>query len=282
MITLRLTGGLGNQMFQYAAGLALARRRGTGVRLDLHFYRSGGDGGVYKRPFELPLFELEPFEVSRGVVSLWDRARSRAAERVRSVARPLAVHVERGAGFDPAVLALADGTMLVGYFQSESYFADDRAAVQAAFRLRDGDLADTMRARVAALRRGERPLVSVHVRRGDYLAVRPDGGMLVPLERLCGAIAGFPGADFLVFSDDLPWCAEHLGGEGVTLSPFGSAIEDLAAMSLCDHHIIANSSFSWWGAWLNPSSSKQVFAPGDWYGAGAAAADVYAPGWRKY
>lgn len=269
-------------MFQYAAGLALARRRRTGVRLDLHFYESGGDGGVYKRPFELPLFDVGPFEISRGALSLWDRARSKAAERAAPLSRPLGVYIERALGFDPAVLKLPDRAMLVGYFQSADYFADAEDAVRAAFQVKDRALAEAVSGQVTALRRGDRPLVSLHVRRGDYLAVRPDGGLLVSLDRVRGAMSAFPDADFLVFSDDLPWCTQNIGGAGITMSPFTSAIEDLIAMSMCDHHIIANSSFSWWGAWLNESNQKHVLAPKDWFGTSESPSHMYSAYWRLY
>ncbi len=75
-----------------------------------------------------------------------------------------------------------------------------------------------------------------------------------------------PNTDYLLFSDDLAWCRENFQGDNIFLSDTGNAVEDFVRMTLCDHHIIANSTFSWWGAWLNPKVNKLIVAPKQWFG----------------
>jgi hypothetical protein len=212
------------------------------------------------------------------------RLRGAAAERW-NVGRLTATFLERSLRFDPAVLTLRNGTLLIGYFQSEKYFEDIAADIRKDFRPADGELSRRVCDGVAALRKRGRPLVSIHVRRGDYLSVSPDGALLVAPERIERAMGGFHDSDFLMFSDDMAWCKSRFGRDDVSFSPFSSALEDLMAMTLCDHNIIANSSFSWWGAWLNSNPQKRVVAPRNWFGRVGNAgedADIYPVSWEIY
>ena len=228
MITVSLAGGLGNQMFQYAAARRLALKHGTRVRLDVSWYRKRR---VPDRPFELGAFSLED-------VVLADR--SNLAFRVRvSLQRALQesgepapfLYVEKDPSFSERVLDLPNGSMLVGYFQSEKYFADIRDRICAEFRPKDAALVERVMSQIKAYRQSGRALVSVHVRRGDYLDVRPDDGLVVPAARIATAMAHFPRAVFLIFSDDPAWCREHFLREGIHLSPFASAVEDAITTS---------------------------------------------------
>lgn len=124
-----------------------------------------------------------------------------------------------------------------------------------------------------------RPQVSVHVRRGDYVGHH----MFVNLgetdyyER---AMALFPGREFLVFSDDLKWCKTRWhNAPGVTFAQGRDEIADLNMMAECQDNIIANSSFSWWGAYLNPNLSKRVIAPKAWHTDGVQRIG-FPPGWE--
>jgi hypothetical protein len=116
---------------------------------------------------------------------------------------------------------------------------------------------------VGRARRG-RPLVSLHVRRGDYLTGLTDLVVIGP-DTIRRQMREFDGADFLLFSDDLPWCERNLKSPRTQIAGRSSEAQEIMMMSLCDHHIIANSSFSWWGAWLNPKPDKVVIAPHDWF-----------------
>lgn len=87
----------------------------------------------------------------------------------------------------------------------------------------------------------------------------------------------FRDADFLVFSDDMSWCRENVQGPGVFYSPFQTVLDDFFAMAHCDHNIVANSTFSWWAAWLNSNPNRVVVAPRRREGDDA---DFYPPDWR--
>lgn len=172
------------------------------------------------------------------------------------------------------MLELPDGSYLDGYWQSEKYFSDYEERIREEFSVRaplDGrslELAEQMR---------ERPSVSVHVRRGDYFSnpVTAAVHQVCDVEYFQRGIAylgeRLENPTFFVFSDEPDWARDNLRiPYPTTVISHNDASRnygDLRLMSLCDHHIIANSSFSWWGAWLDPSSDKIVVAPKTWFGA---------------
>lgn len=176
-------------------------------------------------------------------------------------------------------------TQLIGYWQSEAYFASIRSTLLSDFRLarplsyRATEMAVNIRATIA---------VSLHVRRGDY-ATLPE---VTSYHGICGQTyyrkavqymkSKVPDARFFVFSDDPAWCRQSLEGSGAMtiVEPSDSAAEDMYLMSLCRHHIVTNSSFSWWGAWLNLRSDKVVIAPKLWISPIAPVQpDIIPPDW---
>ena len=180
--------------------------------------------------------------------------------------------MERHFHFDPEVASLPDGVCLEGYWQSERYFAQVADRVRHDLTLekppagRDAEL-------LAEIAAGN--AVSLHVRRGDYVtdpAASATHGVC-PLDYYRRAIAFIAErvADpvFFLFSDDPEWTRANLdlGGAATLVDHNGPdrGHEDLRLMSHCDHHIIANSSFSWWGAWLDPRPQKMVVAPRQWF-----------------
>lgn len=274
---------MGNQLFQYAAGLSLARRRGTGLLIEARKARGAtGSEDPAARPLRildlaLPMRDLCGPAEERALRRRWNLARN-----LRLPPRWFGFHVERDYAFDPGFFSIPDGVCLHGYYQSELYFRDIAAEVRAAFALRDAELSRAIDARLAEWRDG-RPLVGVHVRRGDFLTLT-DRDCMTDEAFFAQAMAAFPGARFLVFSDDLAWCRAHFAGRGdVAFSPFTRVIEDFAAMQRCDHNIIAKSTFSWWAAWLNAREGRCVIAPRIATGAkpawGGAGPDYYPAGW---
>lgn len=266
MITVRVSGGLGNQLFQYAAARRLALKHHTTLRLELSFYGSYLTRAVEPQyPFVLSAFALADALVPQGATLAALQAGRFVARALRKARLPYPAHfyfAQHSGLFDPRVLDLPDGSFLTGHFQSERYFADIAPTVRREFRLKDGARQSAIEARVADLR-GSRPLVSLHVRRLGFLTTTRED-KVVPREKILEATALFADCDFLVFSDDQDWCRENLSMPNIRYSPFQTNIEDLIAMAACDHHIIANSTFSWWGAWLNPKESKRVVAPARW------------------
>ena len=145
------------------------------------------------------------------------------------------------------------------YFQSEKYFCPK--VVKELFSIKDD-----LRQKIVSLYPHITHSVSLHVRRGDYLNFK-DIHPTCSLEYYHTAMALFPEKNFIVFSDDIEWCKHNLHGNNITyLENNLKDYEELYAMSLCSDNIIANSSFSWWGAYLNENLSKRVVYPKQWFG----------------
>jgi hypothetical protein len=259
MVIVRLMGGLGNQMFQYAAARANSLRTGAELKVDLTWFQDEGARVTPRREYA-----LEPFGLSPVIAS---PAELRRTLRRRIVRRRPRILVDVELRFDPRVLT-ADDVRLIGYWQSERYFADRAAEIRRDFELPTpaGDLA-------RAIARGES--VSLHVRRGDYATdpkVETELGVL-PAEYYEQAVARMSEAlaepEFFVFSNDPDWCAANLRIDAphtfVRPEQGARAHDDLRLMSLCRHHVVANSSFSWWGAWLGETPSTMVIAPRRWF-----------------
>lgn len=272
MIVTRLRGGLGNQLFQYAAGRRLAWHRGTDLQLDL---------GVLERS-ENRHYALHGFEITAR------RASSHTVKRCCSPPLPVrlvrrlfgrapGVVREEKAGFEPGILRLPNGTCLDGYWQSERYFADAEEVVRRDLRFREPP---SGRNRELATEISACESVSLHVRRGDYVtnpvANRMHG--ICDLEYYHRSVEHIRGGTesprYYVFSDDPMWVRRNLALDApttiVTHNGPKRPYEDLRLMSLCRHHVIANSSFSWWGAWLaegdgtKAGEGRMVIAPQRW------------------
>jgi len=286
MITVRLIGGLGNQMFQYALGRRLSLDRGVPLALDLGWFGRQAPQDT-PREYELDCFTLDETvrKVRRDlpVPANWAQlALLRARETLRLAPR---VVRQRGSGFDPEVLQAPAGALLLGFFQSERYFAPVADAIRADF-TPIAPLSEEARRIQEEIVAG--PSISVHVRRGDYVsnphANRYHGTMGEEYYRRALERIGVEGARAFVFSDDPDWCRSGFAlGIPTTVVDGGGRppVEDLVLMSTCRHHVLANSSFSWWGAWLDPDPGV-VVAPERWaQDESADFSDVYAEGWVR-
>lgn len=158
-----------------------------------------------------------------------------------------------------------ENLLLWGYFQSEKYF--DIPTVRELFKI-PASIDAILQKKYGSLLREE--LVSINVRRGDYM-LRQDYHPVCSPAYFNRAIE-LIGKDkqFMITSDDLPWCKEHFTGDNFHFADYTDPEENLYLQTLCTHNIISNSSFSWWGAWLNPNRNKKVIAPLRWYGPRAA------------
>ncbi len=134
------------------------------------------------------------------------------------------------------------------YVQGENYFEKYKEDIKTLF---SADI-------------GYEPYVSIHVRRGDYVN-NPFYVDLMETNYYKKAMSLFPEDKFLVFSDDIEWCKEQAIFKGCIFSERNDEVTDLNRMASCKHNIIANSSFSWWAAWLNPNTEKKVVAPREWF-----------------
>lgn len=290
MIIASIIGGLGNQMFQYAAARALALARGLPLRLDV----SGFDGYGLHQGFELQRVfccdvQLATAEDVRKMLG-W-----RAAPVVRRILARPSLAALRGKAFIvephfhywPGIRDVPAGSYLLGYWQSEKYFEDAAAQIRTdfTFRLPMSEVNTAWAERI-----GRCAAVSLHVRRGDYVSnARTHAAHGVcSLDYYRAAVRHVAGRvkspEFFVFSDDIDWARDNLDiGHPCHYIDHNRGVEsynDMRLMSLCRHHILANSSFSWWGAWLNPRTDKLVVAPSRWFaGGGRRVDDLFPNGW---
>jgi hypothetical protein len=289
VIIVRIIGGLGNQMFQYAFGRRLADALSVPLRLDITPFRT-----YDKRRYELGGLRIEENFASDREIRLalrgrFPRVRSRAGRVFPSLADgPGRLVAERGFGFDPALLDLHDGAYLEGYWQSERYFDTVGDRLRAEFvprtppRGRAAELAEQMR---------QEDSVSLHVRRGDYVS-EPSVEMIhlvcdeTYYTRCVEYLAPrLKDPHFYVFSDEPAWARDNLRIPFPTTivaeSCRTTAIDDMWLMARCRYHVIANSSFSWWGAWLDSRPAKVVLMPRRWFRDRAPeySADIRPPEW---
>jgi len=281
-IVVTLEGGLGNQMFQYAAVRAAAVRTSSQLALDIRPLSASGERG-----YSLGAFRLrEPVElVTEGPAP---RRNGRIRNFLNSLLGGERRFRESGFRYDPAVLRINPSLRMEGYFQSERYFADIASVIREDFTPREDLLAEINLLAEKLIPSG--PCISLHVRRGDYTnpATMAVHGLLdapyyekalrLVVERIGQALP------ICVFTDDPAWVRANLTlpGELSFISEHKrTPLQDLILMSRCTHHITANSSFSWWGAWLNPSQDKIVVTPARWFqpDAGLDTKDLRPDGW---
>ena len=263
MIIVELDAGLGNQLFQYATARRLALRHSTSLRFDMSHFPAGSH-----RLYGLDRFNIaaEPAN-NADLIALGLRP---APEGLNRFLGGFHHHREAGPNFDPKVLGLPDRTALMGYFQNERYFEDvaEQIREDLTFKCPLGPTAAESLDRILSCRN----CVGLHVRRGDYVNLPEFGVLPVSYYRdAVGCLRSQLGVDpeVFVFSDDPEWCGSNLEigmpFEVVVASTEKEPHDDLRLMSACRHNIIANSSFSWWGAWLNPNADKIVIAPRRWF-----------------
>ncbi|KIF82724.1 alpha-1,2-fucosyltransferase [Noviherbaspirillum autotrophicum] len=266
MIVVRLIGGLGNQMFQYASALALAKRTGSDLILDLSAFKH----------YSLRDYGLQQWKISARIASSvelrkFPRWGARVARYTQKLGIKTRFYSELGLGFDPAFMKLHAPVYLNGYFQSEKYFLNIRSILLEEFQPSNPLLAQNSRHASDAI---ESNSVAIHIRRGDYVSNTHNLSIhgvcsLGYYERAINIIRSKIGpANFFVFSDDMEWVRENIRipDEVVFVEGNNARPEaDIHLMSLCKHNICANSSFSWWGAWLNRNPEKIVIAPDPWF-----------------
>jgi len=285
MIVSRLFCGLGNQMFQYAAGLALAHRRNTVLKLDVSWFSEGNAAVAHER-YGLDCFVLDAHFATEQELA-WCRghqrnvAESRFARLLENIglrryAELLPAggnwHIQKQFNFYPELFDLPDGSVIDGTFQSEKFFAPVAKVLKKHFGFRFAP-SENVAAMAAAISSGE--AVAVHFRRGDLVNNPKYQKSQAPLgtdyykraiDQIRSRIAK---PTFYIFSDDIAYAKES------DLCPDGAifidcveewnAYDALRLMSLCKNFIIANSTFSWWGAWLSENPEKIVIHPNPWF-----------------
>ena len=271
MIIVKLKGGLGNQLFQYAMARQVAHFNNVNLKLDIES-GLGAIEGVTARYYGLRPFNIiENFASPEEIRNLKrGRIYNLLIEERKSYCRRSFIK-ERQFNFNPKILELPGNVYIEGYWQSEKYFKDIENIIRKEITLKKS-IADKYRELMGLIDKTNS--VSIHIRRGDYITNKRSIEIIgsCSLDYCYGAIekifASVTSPYFFIFSDDIEWVKDNLKMQyPLTFISDGQSrdYEELILMGRCKHQIIANSSFSWWGAWLNDNPNKIVIAPRKWF-----------------
>ena len=269
MVIIKIWGGIGNQLFLYALYRAFLEN-GRDSRLDTSYY----DYFKSHNGYELEkVFDIKSNYATRAESQSLGSIKLDLISRVlRKLFGPKKTHyiqdIYKDFGYNDTILD-KDNAYIQGYFQSEKYFThiEEILRTELVFKIPLDDenqkIADVM---------NEHNSVSIHVRRGDYLQAKDGLGGVCSIVYYKNAVREIEDKIqnplFVVFSNDIAWCRENLKLKDciyVENNSGENSYRDMQLMSLCKHNIIANSSFSWWGAWLNRNPDKIVIAPEKWF-----------------
>jgi len=281
MVIVKLYGGLGNQMFQYAVGRTLSLKNKDVLKFDLSWFDDTGDD--INRPFKLSVFNIDINEADKERVNKIVPGRIR---RILGLYDHKEYIKEKHFNFDEDVINLKGGVYLDGYWQSWKYFSDVEDVIKEDFTLKNGFGEESNK--IADIIKNNNS-VSLHVRRGDYVQNVKTNAYhgTCSMEYYKKAIEYIKNKvgdiKLFIFSDDIAWAKEQelfKGSVFVSRSEIKD-YEEMILMSLCEHNIVANSSFSWWGAWLNRNNNKIVIAPKRWFNIPKDTSDLIPNDWVR-
>lgn len=270
MVLVRVSGGLGNQMFQYAIAKSIAKKNNDIFKLDISFYSNQ----------KLRKFELNEFDTIINFASRKEIIEFAGNENIffkikRKLGfimkRPKSYFPEKEATiFDESVFNYSENIYLDGYWQNSKFFNNIRSELIEDFSF-VGQISNSANIYLNKIK--AKQSVSIHIRRGDYVSNQKANSIhgVTSLEYYKKAIEfilkKIENPYFFIFSDDINWCKNNF--EFLENKEFidntNNAFEDLELMKNCKHNIIANSTFSWWGAWLNQNDKKIVISPKIWW-----------------
>lgn len=283
MHIVKFQGGLGNQMFQYALYRKF-QNMGYDTYADLYYYKQSKHA---PRSLQLSVFGIDLREADRADVLRMSGNEDRWIDVVwlKHVGKR-SYYREKGISYKEEIWKKTGG-YFHGFWQSEKYFSDIEDILRDEFVFIDTVRTDSMNSPMKIRIEKDKKAVSVHVRRGDYLENSMYGGICTEeyykkaIEYIKERVEG---AAFYLFSNDMAYVRDKFQGEEFVYVENNSEDKgymDLYLMSLCKHHIIANSSFSWWGAWLNSSPFKVVVAPSKWLN-NESTRDIVPDTWIKF
>jgi hypothetical protein len=272
MITIRLNGGLSNQMFQYAAARALAQRYDGRVRLDRHWFSEVAARDT-KRHFELDCFAFpKVFQSENPFIKL--TRLSPQTERAYQKLLGGRAYIEPDHNFHASFFDLPDHSLIIGFYQSEKYFLSEQSIIRKDFEWANQPTGKNK----TLLERIQKDVgsVSLHIRRGDYVTnahAHAWHGVLdlAYYEKAMREMSKYvKQPTFYVFSNDPEWCKQNIKTRHKVVfvdhnDDQKNGHEDMRLMKNCRHNITANSSMSWWGAWLNQNPEKRIIAPKRWF-----------------
>lgn len=274
MICVQLNGGLGNQMFQYACGKALAYKHNTELLLDTT-QLTYNNNGITNRSLELDIFKINIHEASKNNIKSLKPLFYRIANVVAFKAGFRGIQtskyfIEKGYFYNSSIDKVGKDCFLTGYWQSYRYFENIESLIREEFKF--PHVLDKDDQRVTKIKHENS--ISLHIRRTDFVNNKyHDIHGTCSIEyykKAAEYIANMVSSPcFFIFSDDIEWAHINLNlnypCEFVSGNIGKQSYIDMQLMSLCKHNIIANSSFSWWGAWLNQNPDKVVVAPSQWF-----------------
>jgi len=264
-IRIKLTGGLGNQMFQFATGFAIAKKNNVRLSLDLNY--------INRRQL-FNGFELEKVFNIYSKVSFLNKALSFQSINFKEILNKIDVTFynfkEPHFHYTSKILDIPKHSFLDGYWQSELYFKDYSKEIKKIFNF--SDKLDEQNELISN-DINQSNSISIHIRRGDFLLKRNDNHYMNLKEYYLKAINEsskfFKNPKYFIFTDDPSWVTDNFVLDHsyfiVAVNQGTKSFYDMHLMSLCKSNIIANSSFSWWGAWLNSRKDKIIYAPKNWF-----------------
>lgn len=284
-------GGLGNQMFQYALGRNIALIKNTTLKLDITWFNHFNETTT-PRYYNLPKFNIVENLASDKEIKKKIKYRIKMGRRHflhnHLIANKLIYIKEKRFNFDKNILNTSDDVYLTGYWQSEKYFSSQdkqlfnkkkiKDIIRKEFTLKN-KLSNHYKKHIQKIKAVGKNSVSIHIRRGDYTldTIKNNVG-LCPINYYNKALKkisqSIQNPVFFIFTDDVNWAKNNLklkypmnfvSYDKINNGHKNKDYEELILMSKCKHNIIANSSFSWWGAWLNNNSNKIVIAPKRWF-----------------
>lgn len=284
-IIVKLNGGLGNQMFQWALARSVEKQTGINTFLDLSFFKK-----KYARPYELNLFKLnatavQDFSTKLKLDIIWKFRKKLAGKEFLG----LNLYSEQHFHYDEKIKDIKPNTYIEGFFQSEKYFENVKEELLSDFEFVNSPDEENQK---IIDQINSTNSVSLHIRRGDYVQKKryQDVYATCSLDYYKKGVEliaeRFENPTLFLFSDDIEWVKENLNLPYkcvyVSHNTGAKSYEDMRLMSLCKHNVIANSSFSWWAAWLNKNPEKIVIAPQKWFkDENINQSDVIPETWKK-
>jgi len=275
MILIKIQGGLGNQMFQYALAKKIGLLKKVPVKFDISWFNNFGEKTA-PRHYNLPKFNIIENIATDKEIKKFQRHYphfSKIGKFYNFLFSDSSKYFkEKNRNFDSSILNLNDNVCLDGFWQSEKYFKNIENIIRTEFTLKE-ESENFIKLKENILKR-KNSSIAIHVRRGDYIRdpQKKERHTVLPTEYYTKSLEiikeKIPNPYFFIFSDDIEWCKQYFNKldnvyfvDDKNLKDY----EELITMSKCKHQIIANSSFSWWGAWLNPNLNKIVIAPKNYF-----------------
>jgi hypothetical protein len=262
MFTIKLLGGLGNQMFQYALGRHLATKNKTELVLDISDFQH----------YKLHKYSLGAFNIRAKILNEKRPNQNLLSQRIVRKLKKIFSFLpnnfidEPTPHFAEQILNTKNNKTLTGYWQSEKYFKDIEEIIKKDFTLNSQhEFKDKQKLELIKKIKSCNS-ISLHIRRGDYVNLKFNTNLEYYKNSIKFMQKNINSPVFFIFSDDINWVKKNLKIEQEHFYIQGNKnYEDITLMSLCKHNITANSTFSWWGAWLNNNKNKTVTTPKIWF-----------------